>query len=248
MKRVLLLLIILFSVSISFSQTKLNVPTGCGAVPVLQFQKIKYFATTGESRDIKVYDLNFNLKYELKLDTTYAIAYVTPDDKAVLCGHANNCFVLLDMKTGEVLLKALLLDVFATENGDLIVVTRDWDGRQYVATAYYSLGKMPASSLSDNAPIKNPEGYSLKQNYPNPFNPSTTIQYNMPERGDAKIIIYDMNGRVVKEIERNGSAAGLNSLIWNGTDNLNQKVSSGVYMYQIQAGTFVEAKKMIMLK
>jgi photosystem II stability/assembly factor-like uncharacterized protein len=95
---------------------------------------------------------------------------------------------------------------------------------------------------------KIPADYELSQNYPNPFNPSTTIQYSISKSGNVKINIYDIMGRLVKELINDQRNTGKYSIVWNGKDNFGNSVSSGAYFYHIQAGDFVRSKKMILLK
>jgi hypothetical protein len=100
-----------------------------------------------------------------------------------------------------------------------------------------------------------PVDYNLFQNYPNPFNPSTTIRYSIVEPGNVSIKIYDILGREIKTLVNEVKIAGTYSSTWNGDNNFGNKVSSGIYLYRMeavpsgrQAGLFVETRKMIFLK
>ena len=93
-----------------------------------------------------------------------------------------------------------------------------------------------------------PKTYALHQNYPNPFNPITTLRYGLPEDAMVNITIYDMMGRVVSNLVNNQQYGGYKSVKWNATNNQGEPVSAGVYLYKIQAGDFVDTKKMILLK
>ncbi|NQV18864.1 MAG: T9SS type A sorting domain-containing protein, partial [Armatimonadetes bacterium] len=88
-----------------------------------------------------------------------------------------------------------------------------------------------------------PHEYSLSQNYPNPFNPVTTIQYSLPQRSDVQITIYDLLGKEVITLISETQDAGYKSIQWNASN-----VPSGMYFYQIKAGTYVQTKKMVLLK
>ena len=88
-----------------------------------------------------------------------------------------------------------------------------------------------------------PIEYSLSQNYPNPFNPETTIRYALPEASRVSIVVYNLQGEEVARLIDNVQSAGNYSTIWN-TSN----VTSGVYIYRLQAGSFVQTKKMILMK
>jgi len=93
-----------------------------------------------------------------------------------------------------------------------------------------------------------PDVFALHQNYPNPFNPITTLRYDLPEQATVNIIIYDMLGREIKTLVNTTQNAGFKSVIWNATNDYGKPVSAGVYLYKIQAGEFVQTKKMVLLK
>jgi|GEM_PF-1589876 len=88
----------------------------------------------------------------------------------------------------------------------------------------------------------------LWQNQPNPFNPRTTIKYSLAQSGPVQIMIYDVNGRLVKTLVNGMKPAGPNSEVWDGTNDQNHKVGSGIFWAQMKAGSFVSNKKMVVLK
>ena len=88
----------------------------------------------------------------------------------------------------------------------------------------------------------------LKNNYPNPFNPITTVIYDLPEDGLVNITIHDMMGRIVKTLVNSPQTAGYKSIDWNATNDSNEPVSAGLYLYTIQAGEFIQTNKMLLLK
>jgi hypothetical protein len=88
-------------------------------------------------------------------------------------------------------------------------------------------------------------------NYPNPFNPSTTIFFNISRKNaeNAEIIIYNLKGQKVNQLRITNYELGMNEAVWNGTDENNIPVTSGVYYYKLILGNDVVAsKKMILLK
>ncbi len=85
-------------------------------------------------------------------------------------------------------------------------------------------------------------------NYPNPFNPTTSIQLLLKEDTDVTISIYNVKGSLVKNLQQGLLNSGLNSIQWNGLDNNNNKVGSGVYFYQVQMGNEIVNDKMLLLK
>ena len=100
------------------------------------------------------------------------------------------------------------------------------------------------STINDIVPLQ----YILHQNYPNPFNPITSLRYDLPEDGLVNINVYDMMGRIVKTLVNSSQTAGYKSIQWNATNNRNEPVSAGLYLYTIQAGEFRQTKKMVLLK
>ena len=113
----------------------------------------------------------------------------------------------------------------------------------FIQSAYQN---MNLRSFDDN--LKLPNNLLVYQNYPNPFNPITTLQYELPKDSFVKVTIYDMLGNVVNNLVNTNQSSGYKSVQWNATNNLGKPVSAGVYLYKIQAGDFIDTKKMILLK
>ena len=90
--------------------------------------------------------------------------------------------------------------------------------------------------------------YKVYQNFPNPFNPVTTLTYELPRDNNVKIVIYDMMGRVVKNLLNVEQRAGSRSIQWNATNNTGASVSAGMYIYMIQIGDFKQINKMLLIK
>jgi len=93
-----------------------------------------------------------------------------------------------------------------------------------------------------------PEKFTLHQNFPNPFNPVTTLRYDLPEQSHVTLTVYDMLGKDIIRLVNTTQKAGFKSVRWNATDNMGRPVSAGVYVYHIEAGEFVQTKKMVLLK
>ena len=90
--------------------------------------------------------------------------------------------------------------------------------------------------------------FSVNQNFPNPFNPITTLSYNLPQPSSVDLTIYDIKGNVVFNQKKVKQTAGYHSVRWDATNINGELVSTGVYLYKIQAGDFIIKKKMIFLK
>lgn len=97
-------------------------------------------------------------------------------------------------------------------------------------------------------PLLPPSANVLQGNFPNPFNPETTIAYSVREAAPVVLKIYNLKGQKVRTLVDEVKAAGSHQVRWNGTDDNNIQVSSGVYFYKLAAGNFTAAKRMMLLK
>jgi formylglycine-generating enzyme required for sulfatase activity len=102
-------------------------------------------------------------------------------------------------------------------------------------------GSQVSTAVKDET--KMTQTFVLAQNYPNPFNPSTTIRYVLPNSAKVRLMIYDLLGREIATLVNEEQSAGWKEVEWNGS-----AFSSGIYFYRIQAGTFSEVKKMMLIK
>lgn len=93
--------------------------------------------------------------------------------------------------------------------------------------------------ISNVLPIR----YNLEQNYPNPFNPVTQIKYSIPHPGEVSLVIYDLMGEEVSRLVNENQPAGTYSKIWDASS-----FASGIYFYRLQAGDFIQTRKMVLLK
>ena len=88
----------------------------------------------------------------------------------------------------------------------------------------------------------------LKGNYPNPFNPVTNIAYSIQDAGNVTIEVYNLKGQLVKSLVNEVIETGDHIITWNGRDNSNKSVASGVYFYKMKAQNYSSIKKMILMK
>ena len=91
--------------------------------------------------------------------------------------------------------------------------------------------------------VPKPETYSLGQNHPNPFNPVTQIKYTLPNDGHVRLDVHNILGQKVASLVDEKQKAGYKSARWGASS-----FSSGIYFYRLQAGDFVQTKKMVLLK
>jgi plastocyanin len=104
----------------------------------------------------------------------------------------------------------------------------------------------PVTSIKDKT--NQLDKFQISQNYPNPFNPTTTIRYQLPDRAEVSLKIFDITGHEVRTLVKETLAAGEHSVTWNGTNDRGIPVSSGVYLYQLKAGNRTESRRMLLLK
>ncbi len=97
-----------------------------------------------------------------------------------------------------------------------------------------------------------PKTFSLEQNYPNPFNSSTTIAYTIPavsaKTVDVRLILYNILGEPVRTLVSEQKYPGFYEVVWDGRDDANRDVPSGIYIYRVKAGDFTQLRKMILIK
>ncbi len=98
-----------------------------------------------------------------------------------------------------------------------------------------------------------PARFALYQNYPNPFNPETWIPYDLAVEADVSITIYDSRGQRIRSLELGSQPAGSyvtkdRATYWDGRSDTGELVSSGIYIYHMQAGDLAATKKMIIIK
>ncbi|MGE5811589.1 MAG: sialate O-acetylesterase [Ignavibacteria bacterium] len=115
-------------------------------------------------------------------------------------------------------------------------------GRRYGMKMLSLLGIEPDSSLGVNS-IEEINGYVLGQNYPNPFNPATKITFTLPEKSFVTLNVYDALGREASNLVNGEMFPGTYTRQWNAAG-----LSSGIYFYRLEAGSFIETKKLVLLR
>jgi hypothetical protein len=91
--------------------------------------------------------------------------------------------------------------------------------------------------------VSAPKDFELSQNYPNPFNPTTVIKYSITKEAKVTLKVFDVLGRVVETLVNTKQAANSYEVSFNAS-----KLASGVYIYQLEAGDFVQSMKMMLIK
>jgi hypothetical protein len=126
-------------------------------------------------------------------------------------------------------------DIVVSENGITLIYNVNNGVLSTDAFVFngYPNNLIVASSLSENVAITNE--FTLMDIYPNPFNPQTSINYELSTDSFVSLNIYNMNGQLVNQLVNTNVSAGLNSVIWNGTNNAGMNVSAGVYLVKLNS-------------
>lgn len=111
---------------------------------------------------------------------------------------------------------------------------------------YYTQGQIVITTLDERLP--QPEQYTLLSNYPNPFNPSTTISYELRLPGRVTLMVFDINGKLVRTLQERVQPAGQYSLNWDGSDDSGRPLTSGIYFCRLWALNEQRTTKMILLE
>ena len=88
----------------------------------------------------------------------------------------------------------------------------------------------------------------IEGNYPNPFNPTTTIDFNLDVDSNIILAIYDINGKMIKEIKNEYLESGYYSISWNGKNSNNLEVSSGTYICKLVSDSYSDQIKLLLIK
>ncbi len=151
---------------------------------------------------------------------------------------------------GDNIYKPIVIDFDGNGIDDLCLYNFNDNINDNITIKFIKQGKI-RSSETGTLPKNNNEGkddlipreFSLTQNYPNPFNPTTTINYSLPTNQNVKLEVYDILGKRVTTLINEMKSAGYHSVNFNASN-----LSSGIYIYRIQAGNFINTKKMLIMR
>ncbi|NIS16809.1 MAG: T9SS type A sorting domain-containing protein [candidate division Zixibacteria bacterium] len=131
-------------------------------------------------------------------------------------------------------------------------------GGDFILTTYTGFSLSPElvndtiqlgiSKVTDINPGVIPAKFELGQNYPNPFNPTTNIEFAVPARTHVRLNVYNITGQKVRTLIDQELEAGWKLVTWDGKSDSGNEVGSGMYLYRVEAGDFVESKKMMLVK
>ena len=148
-------------------------------------------------------------------------------------------FILDEMPAGEFKVSATST---AGESEQQVPVSVG-NGRS-VANVVLTLGTTSVAETAAEIPTK----FELEQNYPNPFNPETTIKYHVPVRVNVTVRVYNALGQELRTLVSSLQDAGVYTATWDGKDHNGRQLSTGLYLFRLEAGDFVMTRKMAMVK
>lgn len=180
-------------------------------------------------------------------ETNYDFVYIYDKNGSEVAKYHGTKSAFWAVATGDYIKVRLVSDYSVTKYGYHI------DQVAYYATGQLFNGEAGTVITGAESDPVDPfaakiQHFELQGNYPNPFNPTTEISFLLPEQQKVKVEIYNLAGQLVKTLFDGQLSAGPQKLVWDATNELGQTVSSGVYMYRIQAGNIVETRKMMFVK
>jgi hypothetical protein len=147
---------------------------------------------------------------------------------------------------GEEAVAKLLIGSRGLEPGEyqgmLVIVYNDTT--TFVSTITVELQVLQPVNVQENPlQVDLPKDFLLQSNYPNPFNPSTTIEFALPKSAFVTLKVYNLLGEEVATLVAEQRSAGIHKLNWDA-----RGLASGVYLYRMEAGDFVQVKKLILMR
>jgi len=215
-------------------------------------------ADFGKNITLPVYLSNTNGVVSIQLKLKYETTLMTLDNISLGSNYSDfNLNYYSDPKTGELSIAIAGTKPMNSDGNVLNLVFNISKDAKGIASTKLDLNQFIANETDYSKSISTqsieiigkPTAYQLSQNYPNPFNPSTIISYDVPDNNvPVSLIIYNIQGQEVKTLINSVQNAGRYKITWDGTNNLGERVSSGIYIYRLQANKFVGVKKLVLLK
>ena len=187
------------------------------------------------------YDQN-NLIFEdiiPELANDFQIQYsVLPDGRVKLVGMNTS-----SLSTDGVLmyLRFRIASNYSGQNAFVSITSWRWNEE----TIMQNIGFAYLTGIENN---NLPLTFDLKQNFPNPFNPVTTIKYDISQKTKVRVTIYNAIGQIVKRLVNETQNPDSYSIIWDGTNNFGERVSSGIYFYQLLTEQYQSTRQMILVR
>ncbi len=235
--------------------------------------KIIGATTPGSEFEVEVYAIDATNLFGLAFDLSYSpVAFIEPQNPAVgnFMGNDLVFFPNVDKTTGVISVGVSQKPPLQGANGSGVIarikmrMAANAPAQQTVAITLQNttandangaaLAVTPTGACAttaveefthnDNAPAR----FALLANSPNPFNPSTTIKYELAQQVDVELKIFDLMGHHVRTLVQQSQQAGRYAITWDGRNESGQSIASGVYIYQLRAGTFAQTRRMALVR
>lgn len=168
--------------------------------------------------------------------------YFNSPDSAVVVG--DNGTIRFTTNAGETWFTDPYFNSPSSRNyRSVALVDRDHKSFAAISDSIFFVSEDPMVTSLEPISSEVPQDFSLSQNYPNPFNPETKIKFEMANSSFVKLAVYDITGRELKILVNEQLQAGVYEYGWNAVS-----LPSGVYFYKLEAGSFIETRKMMLIK
>lgn len=201
------------------------------------------FVDIGEQTGTITWSFNNNSdagNYEIVFG--YRLTYDTPKGQFINVNGKRVTELMFDGAMNKWLEKKINVDLASGQN--TIQMEMSWG---YMQVDYLSVPTIVVTAIERVFEL--PNQYSLSQNYPNPFNPSTIIRYQIPQSNHVKLVVYDILGSEIATLVNKEQIAGTYKVKFDARHSeLSRGMASGIYIYKLTAGDFVQSKKMLLIK
>lgn len=248
-----------------FGQSNLCQPTGIAIKTVIvdTIAIVKYYVSDSKHNRIVVFNENGTVEDSiigLGLNEPWDIAFDVNDNLYIADVH-NDRVVMLD-PWGNALLSfgttgqaagqfRLPQGLAVSPDGQYLYVIDTHNNRVQRFRMLFETGtggpNLSGGRKTDPLPMPQ-YVFELNQNNPNPFKRSTEIRYQLPRRAKVLLKVYNISGQLVKTLVSQDQDAGIYSVKWDGRDQHSNRISSGVYLYRLQAGSLSDTRKIVLLK
>ena len=204
--------------------------TGNTINPILvTFSQLNQNMLSYQSRLVKVNSVNFTTSGNFANGTNYAV-----NDPTGAYTFRTNFYDEDYIGTAIPSEPAHIVGIVGTRISGSFIAARYLSDFSYGVSEKDIIGEVPITKLNGN--------------YPNPFNPETTISFNLAEKSNVIIEVYNLKGQKIKTLLNDFFDMGSHVITWNGKDNNNQSVGSGIYFYKMTTEEYIATKRMILLK
>jgi FlgD Ig-like domain len=190
--------------------------------------------------------------WQLIFDDPAHDAAITIDDSIsglIYLSKDNEIFVSTDYATSFTFyanLDRTAIGLYKKSKSDLLYACTRKDIFEISPQDITSIKSLPMSGIEQEAPLT--QNFELYQNYPNPFNNETIISYYIPRSDKIDISIYNIQGQKICQLYQGTQSSGNHELLWDGRNNYGQESASGIYFFQLKSGSFIIARKMVIIR